>query len=118
MSEFDILSKVEKLKKIYRTPIDQRELDTVEEKIRQTVVKQKLARRSEVRDIIGDSIRRIKELSYLLAWDEKSTEEERVGYFAERRVHMFWLNRLDGTAAKKVLQYIESNVDNKLDGSI
>ena len=111
----DLYTKVQKLKKIYVQPIDQRELDTLEETIRKNLNKKSFAKNAQVRELVDDSIRRINELSTLLAFDEKATEDERNQYFAERRVHIFWLERIGGIAAKRMLKYIEHSVDYKLE---
>jgi len=114
MAENDVEVKIAKLKRIYKNPIDQRDLGALEEKLRQTITKKRFARNAVVQEIIGETVRKIKELSYLLAWDERATPEERNSYFTERKVHMFWLERIDGTVAQKMIAQMESSVDNKL----
>lgn len=111
----DVLTKVGKLREVYLSNEDQKNLTDVERSIRRAIVESELAERSEVQSIVTDAENKVRDISNLLSWDEKLTLEERLALFRAREVHMFWLERLDGTRAAALLRSIEKGVDSKLE---
>jgi hypothetical protein len=109
-----IFQKLDRLKKIYLTPEDQRELDTKEEALRALIKKKKFSTSEIGQELIKDAKNRITEISHLLQSDRTLTDEERKMLFGERDSHYFWLARINGEAEVTAIKGIHNYVDNQL----
>lgn len=89
----------------------QARITSTEQALRRNIKEAELAKNPTVEKIIAEADKTIKEISYLLANDEDLTDVQRKALFAEKRVHLFWLQRLDGTRANQAIEAIEQTVD-------
>jgi thiaminase len=110
-SQTKVTEKLRELRERYLDQDMQKRVSDTESALRRNIERKKLAQREEVKEIIEAAVKAIKDLSWLLANDEDLTESQRKEIFAEKRVHKFWLERLDGTRAQQAILAIEQTVD-------
>lgn len=106
-----IEEKLKKLRGTYLDPDFQKRVTDTEQALRRNIARSKLAQREEVKGIVEEGVKAIKDISWLLANDEELTQTQRDALFAEKRVHQFYLERLDGTRAQQALAVIAETVD-------
>ena len=117
MTTTEIQEKINRLRRIY---IDDKEsnkfIDSVENNLRKAIGIKKLAELPEIITMIEDAVGRIKDINFLLAYDEKLSDEPaaRKGLFREREVHQFWLERLDPKKAEEIITSLEHFIEEKL----
>jgi len=111
-----IKNKIDKLKAIYLTPEDQRELDDIERNIRRKLAETKLSERDDIKLLVSDSLRRIKEIDIILSSDETMKDDERKVLFKEKKTIKYYvIDRLGCKKIKKELEIMYDAIDDKLD---
>ncbi len=110
-----VAQKIKNLRTVYLSADDQARITDTEEALRRNIKQMKLAERPEVKQVIDQAAKAIKDIDFLLANDDTLTTEQRMGLFAEKKVHKFWLQRLDGERAKQAIEIIDEGVDSLLE---
>ena len=110
-TQTETLNKLSELRAEYLNPDFQKRVNDTEEALRRNFERAKLSDHKVVQEIIEAAVKALKDVSWLLANDEDLTELQRKELFAEKRVHTFWLERLDGTRATQAILAIEQTVD-------
>jgi len=109
-----IEEKVKQLKNQYRAPEDRESLSKLEKELRRKLVEAQICEIPAVQSLIQDTIKQIDNINLLLQYDRELTVEERLRLMDTRKVHMFWVDRLDGKRAKDYIKNIESFVNSQV----
>lgn len=107
----DIASRIKTLRSEYTSADAAAQINSTEEALRRNIKRAKLAEHEVVQEIAQAAVKAIADISFLLANDETLTSDQRGVLFAEKRVHRFWLERIDGTLAEQSLNAIKQTVD-------
>lgn len=110
-TESKIKEKLAALRAVYLDPDFQKRVTDTENALRRNIARKNLAKDETVQEIIAAGEKAIQDISWLLANDEDIKEDQRLALFAEKRVHQFYLERLDGTRAQHALEVIQESVD-------
>ncbi len=110
-TQAETLKKLSALRDEYLSPDFQKRVNETEEALRRNIERSNLSKHKVVQEIIEAAVKVLKDISWLLANDEDLTEVQRKELFAEKRVHKFWLERIDGTQAIRAILSIEHTVD-------
>lgn len=116
----DVQRKLQDLRAIYQDPVDQRAISEMERQLRVKIQEARLREVEPIPDIIEDAYNHIRQINFLLAFDEELLKPEksefRAALFKERSVHQFWLERLGAWDAERVISQIDSFVNERLKG--
>lgn len=119
MAGKDSLEKIKKLRAHYTLAEDQRTLSDLEKKIHSEIKKKNFAKNPLIKDIVRDSITKIKEINFLLSYDDELNKPEsatlRMSLFRERDVHKFYIKRFGVVLNDNNLDAIDSELDELLD---
>ena len=109
-----IEEKVGKLRDVYLGEDNEKMISDMEKALRTKIAAAKLQERAEVKAIIGDGIKRMKDINFLLAYDRTLTDVQREGLFKERIVHQFWLDRFGAKNVEQFIKSLDEYVDEKM----
>lgn len=110
----DLQQKIKKLSAYYDA--ESIEILTAEEKrLRQKVVQSGLSENALVQSIVGDAKRQIENINFILSHKDGMETEERIKFFAMRRAHRFWVDRLSSaqSTAESVAEF-EKRLDDMI----
>ena len=110
-TENKIKQKLADLRGVYLDPDFQKRLTDTEQALRRNIARKKLSQDEVVQEIIAEGEKAIRDIAWLLGNDDELDQKQRDALFAEKRVHQFYLERLDGSRAQQALEVIESTVD-------
>lgn len=110
----NIEKKVKELRTLYRSPEDKSVIDNVEKQLRRNLAKSQIAQIAEVQELVRSTQKKIDDINLMLQWDRELTQDERLRLMDERKIHLFWIERLDPGQATKIISELETFVDNKI----
>lgn len=115
MSDYSQLeAKLKRLRNKFRSTEDRLKIDSLEKTLRRKLITAKIGKIDEVKELIRITEKSIDDINVMLQWDPEITELERKVLMMERRVHLFWIDRLDPKKAREMVSQIEHIVDSKL----
>jgi len=115
MADFvNIEKKVKELRILYRSSEDRAVIDNVEKQLRRNLAKAQIAQIEEVQDLVRATQKKIDDINLMLQWDRELTDDERLRLMDERKIHLFWIERLDPGQATKIISDLETFVDKKI----
>lgn len=82
-------------------------LDDRERDLRHAIEEAKAGDLPAIRRLIADAVSEIANANFLLCSDRKMSDAERAALFRMRDAHEFWLDRLAGKKAWKVIETVE-----------
>lgn len=106
--------KLQDLRAMYQSPIDQRAITQMENELRRRIAETKLAEIEPMPMIINDAYMQVRQINFLLAFDENMTTEFRAALIKERAAHQFWLERLGAWNAERIIEDIDRFASERL----
>lgn len=110
----NIEKKVKDLRTLYRSTEDKAVIDNVEKQLRRNLVKAQIAEIDVIQELIRATQKKIDDINLMLQWDRELTDDERLRLMDERKIHLFWIDRLDPGQATKIINELETFVDKKI----
>lgn len=115
MSDYaPVEAKIKKLRNQFRGVDDRLKIDSLERTLRREIANADLAGVDAVQSLIRMTESSIEGINTLLQWDEELTDADRKALMRERKVHLFWIDRMDPKRAQNMVAQIESIVDSQL----
>lgn len=115
MADFNnIEKKVKELRTLYRAPEDKPIIDNVEKQLRRNLAKAQIVEIAEIQELVRATQKKIDDINLMLQWDRELTNDERLRLMDERKIHLFWIERLDPGKASSIISELETFVDKKI----
>ena len=118
ITQSDIKDKIKKLREYW---IDDEEslkfVASVEKRLRNMVLKEKLAESKAINEIVDEARGRIKAIDTLILNDEEMSEMTRRLLFRDKKVYQFFIDRLDGKDLDQQYEKVGQLLDTELKGS-
>lgn len=115
MADFNnIEKKVKELRTLYRAPEDKPIIDNVEKQLRRNLAKAQIVEIAEIQELVRATQKKIDDINLMLQWDRELTDDERHRLMDERKIHLFWIERLDPEKASSIISELETFVDKKI----
>lgn len=110
----NIEKKVKELRTLYRDPESQPIINNVEKQLRRNLAKAQIAGIAEIQELVRATLKKIEDINTMLQWDRELTNDERLRLMDERKIHLFWIERLDPGKATNIISELEVFVDKKI----
>lgn len=110
----NVEKKVSELRLKFRSTDDRVLVDKIEKDLRKQIANAQLTETAPIQALITDTLKKIDDINLMLQHDRDLTVDERLRLMDIRKVHLFWVDRLDPSKAQAYINSLESYVDTKL----
>lgn len=110
----NVEKKVADLRNKFRSTDDRVVVDKIEKDLRKQIAHAQLTDTAPIQALIADTLKKIDDINLMLQHDRDLTVDERLRLMDIRKVHLFWVDRLDPKKAQAYINSLESYVDTKL----